>query len=498
MATPTFFLVLLLTAALTNAQDITDSVAIIGAGFSGLSTAFKLAEAGYRNIVVYDSAKRVGGFVSSLHYQNVSHDMATYAQTPAYWKFQEAMEGIGVEFCTLNVEVVDTSTTPPNVINVLKFIADQGLEQVGGDPVKYAARLKRTITKYIALWQDLFDLPYIGDPDLRRTDRLFPLKPTDDEKLGNLSLPMKDFVALYKLELLTPLFVQATDSQAYGPFETTPALYYLSWVPPSLLTGDLGTIPCGAYPSMQAIADRMMEVLAGKVVFNLRSPVRAVVRKSTGAVVVEESGRPVKYDRVVISNHIGKRRVRPWLVRPVSSKERELSRTLEELQIFSAFVRAPRKDAVVSNGFLILDSDALAVPEPTTSFWGALNAELRDYPEENPFTGQENVTRVSATYYYAERAAGTRVRLTAQKQFSNLFKNLRKWDSATYTPLGSRTYDAYFQRWGTQGVQDRLPWALEDNQGDGNVYYVNAASCGFESVGHVFDCADNVVRDYFI
>lgn len=248
---------------------------------------------------------------------------------------------------------------------------------------------------------------------------------------------------------------------------------------------------------MQGVANAIAEFLAGKVLLNLRTKVKAVIRGESDATVVEPTGRRVKYDRVVIAAKLGRPFIRPWLVRPATKTERLAGRTLEELQIFSALVNAPREDAIVSNGFLILDGDALSKPDPSTSFWGALNAELRDFPDPNPFLDQPTVTRVSATYYYAERANNKRVRLSVRKQLDNLYTNLRKWDDAVWTPLQTRSYDGYFQRWRSDEVLDRKPWSISDIQGMGNVYYVNAGTCGFESVGHVFDCADNLVKDSF-
>lgn len=500
MAAPSIILIFLLFSACTvSYADFDESIAIVGAGYSGLSTAFNLVRAGYTKVTIYDSASRIGGYFSSVEHNNVTHDMATYAITPAYWKFQEAMESIGVQFCQLDVDVVNTTTTPPTIVNVLKFIATLGAQTLN-NPLTYPVKLKKQVEKYITVWQQLFGMTVTPDTEMR-TERLFPTKVTDPDSLADLALPMEQFVEKYGLELLTPLFVQATDSQAYGPYGTTAALYYLAWVPPSLFTGELGAIPCGPYPSMQGIADAVYKYISGKVSLNLRTKVLSVIRsksESDPVIVVEPTGRKVPYDRVILANKLGKKLVRPWLVKPVSKKERRAGKTMEELQIFSALVEAPRADAVVSNAFLIIDSDALTVPDPATSFWGALSAESRDAVSPNPFLSQPTVTRVSATYYYAERAANKRVRLTVQEQLDQLYTNLKKWDDATWTPLQTRRYEAYFQRWPPQQVLTQMPWAIADIQGMGKVYYVNSGACGFESVGHVFDCSDNLVKDYFL
>lgn len=473
-----------------------DKIAIIGAGFSGLSTAYHLVEKGYTNIEILEQKDRVGGYVTSVDHEGVSHDMATYAMTSAYWRFQNATEALGVTYCELNVEVVNTSVTPPYSQNFDDFIVEM-TRRAAPDASRPMLRLAGQAVKYSVLYSRLFGVDYVDD-DLR-TDRLFPKTKPSADALAVLSLPMDTFLTKFGLELLRPLMVEATDSQAYGPIATTPALYYLTWFPPTMFRVPEGYIPCGTYNSMQDIADRLAEVLRGKgVTISLNTGVDSVTRKGSVAGVRRTGASADEdFDHVIVTRRLPQTGHRDALVSPVLSQEQTAANTLEELQIFSALLTAPRADAIVSTGFLTVDYDAMVSPQPETDFWGILNAEMRTYPSPNPFLETETTTRVSAIYYYANRANGTRVDKDVDSKITAIQGNLAKWDDATYTAIRNRQFGGYFQRWKSAGVTRGLPWSISEIQGSGSVFYVNAGACGFESVGHVFDCAKHLIDDYF-
>lgn len=99
-----------------------DRIAIIGAGFSGLSTAHFLVRRGYTNITLYEATGRIGGYVSSVEYNGVQHDLSTYATTALYWKFMSEMRSLGAQFCTFTSNVIDTSANPPRARNTDEFL----------------------------------------------------------------------------------------------------------------------------------------------------------------------------------------------------------------------------------------------------------------------------------------------------------------------------------------------------------------------------------------
>lgn len=366
-------------------------------------------------------------------------------------------------------------------------------------PAQLIRQLKGQATKYQQLYNTLMNIEYV-DNELR-TERLFPKYPEDPMIRMNLSKPMDDYITEQGLELLRPFFVEATDSQAYGPIATTPVLYYMTWFPPTLFLVPESFIPCGPYDSMQDLAELLAKNVTDEgVTIQLNMNVTSVERQESSAILVQADGTRTTYDHVIVTRRLPKTGHRGALVTPILSEEQGVADTLEELQIFSALVEAPRADAVVTRGFLTVDYDAMTNPQADTSFWGILNAEMRNYtgPDYvNPYLSQSTTTRVSATYYYKERADGTRVNKDVPPKIEALQANLAKWDDATWTTVRTKQFGGYFQRWRGGGVNVGLPWALNSIQGQGNVYYVNAASCGFESVGHVFDCAKHLVDDKF-
>nr|Q8W257.1 RecName: Full=Polyenoic fatty acid isomerase; Short=PFI; Flags: Precursor [Ptilota filicina]AAL57199.1 polyenoic fatty acid isomerase [Ptilota filicina] len=491
-----FLIAYLACTALTH--DFDDTIAVVGAGYSGLSAAFTLVKKGYTNVEIYESQGEVGGYVYSVDYNNVAHDLATYALTPAYWKFQEAMKSIGVGFCELDVAIVQTNSTPVSV-PFEKWMAAYWAAKVP-NPLNLVRKVSTQVSTYVEVWKKLFNMDFI-DTSTKRTNRLFPLKTNDVDVLAQFSMPMKDFVALHKLDLLEPLFIQATDSQAYGPYDTTPALYYMVWFPPNLFNGEENTVPCGTYNSMQSMAEHMAEWLKSKgVTFHMNTKVTKISRATDGSspsLLEEGVATPKLFDTIISTNKLPSAN-RAEVVTPLLPKEREAADTYEELQMFSALLETNRSDAIPTTGFLMVDADAIIAHDPNTGFWGCLNAERRGgYSDENAILSSDTVTRVSAIYYYTERANNERIDFSLDEKIQQVKTNLATWDSATWTNLTSRTFGGYFQRWRTPDVMGQKPWNLADIQGEGDVYYVNSAACGFESVGHVFDCADNLIKDFF-
>ena len=60
------------------------SVAIIGAGMSGIAAAIKLREQGYRDIVIYEKAERLGGTWRENTYPGLSCDVPSHLYSYAF------------------------------------------------------------------------------------------------------------------------------------------------------------------------------------------------------------------------------------------------------------------------------------------------------------------------------------------------------------------------------------------------------------------------------
>ncbi len=148
-------------------------IGIVGAGFSGISAAYHLVSKGYTDITIFESTYRTAGWVSSIKYKNVTHDLSTYALTELYWHFQEIMESLGAEFCPIKSYVVQprTKTGSARVIDSALFINRLAASTLR-NPSTFQAQFSKQFKKYTALWTELYEIPYIDRSF--RTDFLFP------------------------------------------------------------------------------------------------------------------------------------------------------------------------------------------------------------------------------------------------------------------------------------------------------------------------------------
>lgn len=68
-----------------------EKIGIIGAGISGVTTAYQLAKKGYTNITILEKDDRVGGKCHSIEYKGKTYEMGTLIGLPSYKNTMELM-----------------------------------------------------------------------------------------------------------------------------------------------------------------------------------------------------------------------------------------------------------------------------------------------------------------------------------------------------------------------------------------------------------------------
>lgn len=422
-------------------------VAIVGAGPSGVLTAWHLSRKGYTDITIFENFFRAGGYVSSFPYKNVSHDMSTYAVNSIYWRFVAAAESLGIQFCNISGEF---AVSRPNgraekIVSGGEFFASVSSPTLE-DPTAYPAELEKQIRKYIQLWVKLFRIPFVNDELL--AEQLFPDKPTDPKVLETLAKPTTQFLQEQGLDLLIPIF-RNLDYNAYGPLEETSALYAMAWLQPSVLipTGRPTAIPCGKYDSFQRVIDRFVEAIAGNVKIVFGTHVTQVTRGRDSASIVTQSGAVNQFDRVIVTAPLNRPGTRQsTLVIPRLSKELPALRTFEELEIYSALLAGRRNTVFGKDHIFISNPLQTLFPNETDVAYAILHNEVAD--KDGPFhSDSDTFGRVSGFYFYRQRRMGQTVKLSEKKKETMLIEQMRYYDDTTWSFINTRNFKNYFQRY---------------------------------------------------
>jgi len=198
------------------------SVAIIGAGPSGLLAARKLRTMGYHNLTIFEKASRWGGksltvpVVLPEDGNIVYCELGTCYVSPAYKPMIEAL-GIDNEVKNLGGRFYDSmfrgivSDRSDRVVSFMDFMmGTQGVLSMICAVVKY---------RRIHL-------------ELMGSSRPFPPTPPLHSLMQQTFL---EFLQTHGLDSLIPLLRYAHELQGYGNLSTIPAFYGLQWVVPDVV-----------------------------------------------------------------------------------------------------------------------------------------------------------------------------------------------------------------------------------------------------------------------
>jgi NAD(P)-binding Rossmann-like domain len=249
-------------------QDKSASIAIIGAGVSGLLFAVKLKGLGYKNIEILESTERYGGKTHTITMdgpyppnsplQPTYCELGTCYMSPAYapmlqdlHKYLEGNKQIAFDN-NVNRGIVTTDQLPPSfnaplVMDNTQYILRKAEAELGLTPGCFddgIAKLvlldklaKYTLLHYQYFPGDLFPAPF---PMPYNPPQVFLDKYAD-----------KTFVEFLRdndLQAIIGILQYGYEVQGYGTLDTIPAYYGLLWITPPIIEAMIedglgGTIP---------------------------------------------------------------------------------------------------------------------------------------------------------------------------------------------------------------------------------------------------------------
>lgn len=297
-------------AAKTSPRLKSKSVAVIGAGISGLTAAYNLKKLGY-DVVVFEAEDRVGGKIESVYLENG-------APTSNILHLDDEMEAKAQALCG-DERPTDLGAIIATAVN-LKDLADE-MNVPYGDVIldfKIIVRLDETLKLSRADYLGLL-ASQINPTDPRvainaaieaffKVVALFPeittyrLDDGTDANKEELALPLSEFAQNYGITLLVESLRPVIVGYGHGYFEKVPAGIYLQYIYPivTVLAGLAENVligfPCGFQSIPNAMASTMDVRLNAKV---------TKVKRNDHSVYVKAKGEPpIEFDHLVISTSL--------------------------------------------------------------------------------------------------------------------------------------------------------------------------------------------------
>jgi protoporphyrinogen oxidase len=268
-------------------------IAIIGAGCSGITAAYKLHERGYRNITLYEANDRIGGKVHSANIDGHVIEVGAVGSLQANRTVMEMARELGW-LRLARVEDKITVALKADSGSTVKVLIDRYWGSATPLAVAHGlVRFWRVL--WLSQFKDVFQIGFYNlHPDV-------------------VSLTMTEFARRQRFHSILDLFCASEYGCGYGPMDEIPAVYHLKMMK-SLEKArfrrqiSLGR-DCGVYTfegGYQALWERIISYLVDRgLVLCLGAPVTQVVRQTAEDnqvdVKVVANGQTRTYDRIFVT-----------------------------------------------------------------------------------------------------------------------------------------------------------------------------------------------------
>lgn len=409
-------------------------IAIIGAGPSGISAALALRDHGYKNVVVFEKADRIGGKSHTHSYKGKAYDMGSMI-----FHISDPVNELAQRF--------RVPTKPVLTSDIFLF------HKTYEHPVAYARSLYpfRSLALAYAKLRLIVHGSGLG-------------KPGYGAYTNDLYQPFSRFIKKHGLEPIAKAAEPASTGFGYGFYEDVPAMYLVKFLGSMLdasviLDWLLGRHSMRYFPNGWRA---FWETVSEGMDIRCGSNIEKIDRRKDG-VVIQVNGRAETFDELIISSRLDNL---PFLKR--SREESELFSMIKSYRIVSTLVEA---DKPLQTSFVVENASRKRIGHvigfenyhPASKCYVTFQLADHDLPLEKILS-------------YAKddcAALGSRVKRVVSQQ---------AWDYFFYVP--------------TEGLRKGFYPRLDALQGEQHTYYIGSL-LNFETVPHCIEYSRSLVRRFF-
>jgi oxygen-dependent protoporphyrinogen oxidase len=422
-------------------MNLQQSIAIIGAGPSGLAAADALRQLGYQRVTVFEQNARVGGKVYSVPTPAGVVELGAVLASAECDLVLGLARRLGVAFAPYPVDQ--------------HFLDEQGRRH---DAAGFLASRYNTVE--------------IGCAIACYAAALARFAAADSDDMGqlpdDLSLPFDQFAAKYGFTPVAELARGALIGFGYGYYETVPALYFMKLIGWLFKPDGAGGLKPGEFFMFPQGFQSLWEALAREHDVRLNADVSALRRDAVTKQVqlTINGGEPQAFDAAIVAT-------------PLQAVDRFVSLTRAEVDVLR-HVRSNRYivSAFAATGlktgeFLFLHENEFPARIGHMNAWANRNPALPMYLGWQLADWPATAAQLKLMLASDIEAQGGRLEKVALRQ---------EWD--------------YFPHVGQAALQQGFFARMAALQGEGGVYYVGGA-LNFETVEHSARQAQALVRRHF-
>ncbi|XP_033763199.1 uncharacterized protein LOC117344537 [Pecten maximus] len=456
-------------------KSLKDKIAIVGGGPSGIHMAYKLKNAGFENVVVFEGSEDVGGKSRTIYHRGVPHEFGTCYGQPDYTEIYDLVREHDAGDI-LPMPGPDMWVDTPGGKVPLKTSQYYGLEArklrpdlANGTELQF---FMAAIQKYVRLHGELFG-QYEG-----------MLMPRPDRTvLAATNMTFLDFLRKHDIEILKALFIPAATMQGYGHVDEISALYAMMWLTPKFL---LGIIPRTDGTRNIKILSKGFQFLwqemkrQNNLNVKLNSPVLGIIRTRKGFRVIYRDCkffRFEKFDFLILTPTL---RTMSNIIQFNREENSYFQRSFDYYIISTLVDTTYGRRSGAPTGYYVDNINS----KIDNLVWGFRDsyASLRDILGTNYssgiYPGGTDGRKIESSIYYQEPQSRPN-RATAKRILRNHIENVNQ--AKVLKVQKQIVWDNYFPRFSIPDMASGILWDIFDMQGKYGIWYIGS-SVSFESL----------------
>lgn len=271
-------------------KNKSEKICILGAGISGLTAAYYLANKGYKNVTVLEKEPRVGGKCYSFLYKGKTYELGSMMGVPSYYNINSIMKELKI------------TNKGPLIYGDFFDINGKKTYQIPLNEIKDFKKQYKILINILNRYDKLYE------PGLTNI--------SDD-----LCLPFSKWCEINNISLVSKVYEPPFTAFGYGYINEVPAAYVLKFLDYKTLSAFIDITHLTTFPEgIDVLCKKMADMVP-----NLKLGIQVKNIKRNNSVIIVTQYETLTFDKIIITT-------------PLDETEGFLDLTQQEKNLFSKII----------------------------------------------------------------------------------------------------------------------------------------------------------------